>query len=704
MQFLNPLFLLGSLAAFAPILIHLVRKEESKRILFSSLMFVNRIPRKSWRRQELRHLLLLMMRIGALLLLALAFARPFLTSKISLPVQSLKDKSLVILLDNSFSMRFDGRFDRARKLALQLVGELGSGDSVQIVTFSDIAQVLNSPHPGRGTLSTIINSLQPTYRKTNYNQALKLASQLLASAPNELREICWISDFHQSGWNADQEQVTLDEKIKVRTYDVSDNDIGNATVDQVQISEARDQQHSLVKTLARVSAYGLKAKSRAMLQLELNGKVIQEKQVLFETDGSQLVEFNSFTKPPGVATGGVHLVLPDPLPADNVLHFVLNQQRELKVLLLGERQAKDNFYMGKALSASPDSPFTIEIQDAKAAASYDLAPYAAVVLNNLELIPPKLALSLHSFVNSGGGVILVLGSRVKPSDYDLQLDRILPARLTSMFSSAVAGKEMTIAEIQRKHFIFNIFEAVHQSYFMTTSYSGYFRSTPQKGSHVLVSLEDGNPLLIEGTMGKGRTLLFTSSFNMNWNDLPLKSVFLPFCQQLVKYCVNYEESRIAFTTGEVVSLSKLNPLLIKALNDASTISSSFSQSWKVVKPSGENIELNSSDLTKSPYFTLEEPGFYQTTVHNFRNWLAVNVDPTESDLRRIDPEIILSSFKRRTNDALVSRKPMDSSLDQRLIWESRQSLWWFLLIAAVIILLVESFLANRYYKNIPEIE
>ena len=94
MQFLNPWFLLGTLTVVAPILVHLIRKDDSRKIPFSSLMFVTRLPKKSLRRQSLRHLLLLLLRIAALIFLALAFSRPFLVSKVAAPLRSSSDKSV----------------------------------------------------------------------------------------------------------------------------------------------------------------------------------------------------------------------------------------------------------------------------------------------------------------------------------------------------------------------------------------------------------------------------------------------------------------------------------------------------------------------------------------------------------------------------------------------------------------------------------
>jgi hypothetical protein len=182
--------------------------------------------------------------------------------------------------------------------------------------------------------------------------------------------------------------------------------------------------------------------------------------------------------------------------------------------------------------------------------------------------------------------------------------------------------------------------------------------------------------------------------------LPLKSVFLPFLHQLVKYSTHYDEEQSAFAVGDVVPLSKLNPMLGKALNKLSGTLGGFSQSWQVTTPKGEKADLADVDLLKSPFFQLEEPGFYLSKVHNFDNAVAVNVVAAESDLRKAEPDKILASL-RRVSRANPAAAPMtDASPDQQQAWETKQRVWWYLLVLALVVLLVESFLSNRYYKGV----
>src|SRR5262249_46875533 len=78
MGLLTPAFLAGLAALAVPVLVHLTNRPRSETVPFPSLMFLQRVPYRSVRRQTLRHWLLFALRAASFALLALAFARPFL--------------------------------------------------------------------------------------------------------------------------------------------------------------------------------------------------------------------------------------------------------------------------------------------------------------------------------------------------------------------------------------------------------------------------------------------------------------------------------------------------------------------------------------------------------------------------------------------------------------------------------------------------
>ncbi len=123
MGFLAPWFLAGAAAIGLPLWIHLLRQYRSTPHPFSSLMFFEQRTQSSIKHRRLRYLLLLSLRVALLILLALAFANPFV-SRTAASVGGRK--MLIIAVDNSFSMRYGNHLDRAKQVALSAVSNLNS--------------------------------------------------------------------------------------------------------------------------------------------------------------------------------------------------------------------------------------------------------------------------------------------------------------------------------------------------------------------------------------------------------------------------------------------------------------------------------------------------------------------------------------------------------------------------------------------------
>src|ERR1700757_365649 len=114
MSFLNPFLLFGSVALAIPVLIHLVRREKSEIVPFSSLMFLLRVPKRAIRQQKIKNLLLMALRLLLLALLVGSFARPFVNQQSASPANAGSNRAVVLMLDNSYSMRYGDTFNRMK--------------------------------------------------------------------------------------------------------------------------------------------------------------------------------------------------------------------------------------------------------------------------------------------------------------------------------------------------------------------------------------------------------------------------------------------------------------------------------------------------------------------------------------------------------------------------------------------------------------
>src|SRR6185503_13073027 len=157
MNFLAPLFLAGLATIAVPVIIHMIHRERKIPIEFPSLMFIQRIPYRSVRRQKIRHLLLLLLRCLALALLVAAFARPFLQRR-QQAITGTGARELVVLLDRSSSMGYADRWDKARDAAKKAVNNLSPTDRGTLIVFAGDAQVASEPMATRDRLIAAINA------------------------------------------------------------------------------------------------------------------------------------------------------------------------------------------------------------------------------------------------------------------------------------------------------------------------------------------------------------------------------------------------------------------------------------------------------------------------------------------------------------------------------------------------------------------
>jgi len=163
MSFIAPLFFVALAALAIPVLIHLIQREKKQILRFPSLMFVQRVPYKSIQRRRIHNWLLLMVRLAALALIILAFARPFFERQDVAPIGT-GAREVVVLLDQSYSIGYADRWERARGAAYDAINGLGSADRGSVVLFSSGAEIaLRSTAAGeRERLTAAVAAAKPT--------------------------------------------------------------------------------------------------------------------------------------------------------------------------------------------------------------------------------------------------------------------------------------------------------------------------------------------------------------------------------------------------------------------------------------------------------------------------------------------------------------------------------------------------------------
>ena len=147
--------------------------------------------------------------------------------------------------------------------------------------------------------------------------------------------------------------------------------------------------------------------------------------------------------------------------------------------------------------------------------------------------------------------------------------------------------------------IFEPFRAPRSGDFSGARFYSYRAVTPAKDAQILARFDDGAPALVERRVGTGRVLMWTSTLDLQANDLPLKSVFLPFIHRIVTTLGAYSERPSWLTVGDVLEPSRAAPVPGARRQVAPRV---------VLTPSGERVTL---DGEGPDVLELAEQGFYE---------------------------------------------------------------------------------------------
>ena len=689
MNFLAPAFLAALAAIAVPVIIHLIHRERRVVVEFPSLMFLQRIPYRSVRRQKIRHLLLLLMRCAALALLVAAFARPFFARRHA-AIATTGAREVVILLDRSASMAYGDRWTKARDAAKRVARDLGAGDRATLILFAGDASVSSEPMATADRVIAAINASTISAEGTRYAPALKLASQIVASSSLPRREVVLISDFQTVGW-ANHNEVVLPQGTVFTSIDLGAGPGHTADVAVSQVTTDRDStgDRDHVTVAARLINTGA-APSVVAATLAVGGRDVQTQRVTVPATGARQVAFTSIPVPSG-ATKGLVRITPDSLTPDDRLAFTIAPDEAVPVLIVEPAAPRDNqsLFISRALAIGDRPSFRVDEKSVNALTPRDFDGRSLIVLD--EVTPPAGAVGarLRAVLGGGAGVVIVPGEG-RAETWPAEWRSLVPAEIGRVVDrTADAGG--TLASVDYASPVFELFNAPRSGDFSTARFYRYRALSPAANAAVLARFDDGTPALVERAVGDGKLVVWASSLDAYWTNLPLQPVFLPFVHQLGKYVARYADPRPSFVAGDVLDLSRHGELTAPYLSGRAADSTT---ELVLQSPSGARQRVTA--MGPNHLLTLREQGFYElrgrdTPVGSGRP-IAVNVDPGESDLSHLDPQEIVAAVTAVPGERLAGA---DFNLATPQDQERRQRVWWYLLLAALFLMAIETTVSNR---------
>jgi len=722
--FLNPSFLWGLPVVSIPILIHLLSRKRPITSQFPSVKFIQLASTTVIRQFKLKQLILLILRSLILLLLTLLFARP-VVREIPLFAQVERvSRSSVILIDNSYSMGYveegESRFALAKKVAKRILKMTKRNDRAALFLISDeVMPLVSYLTDDRQILLEKLEEGTLSFRPTNLAPGISQAYKILQESGSPNREIVLITDLGINGWQGiDKKSIReFDPEVKFIIIDLNSELLSNVAISKVdcrrltmgetsQIS-AKIRNYSKEKISRLFVSVFLEPQSKFQIVRETGEKVGQG---FIDLKGGRETNKDFFYNFPqeGTYLGKVE-IQEDSLPSDDRFYFKTEALEKIKVLLIDGHPgisffSSETFYLTLGLSPTTSevstiqSPLAVKVVTLEAFFQEKLDDFSVIFVANVEEVTSSLRERLTSFVREGGGVVFSLGDNVNGQEYNLGFGNLLPAKLIGVKGKSKGEEKFKVIDFQDfTHPILQVFAEGKEGDLTRTRFYQYFATQVKPAAKVVLGLEGSLPLLIEGELpypGAGKVLLFTSTLDRDWNNLPTKPVFLPLIQQMVRYLALStlrEEPLGTFLVGQELKY-ELGP-------------GELPQSVEIIDPQGKKfsvIPVQKRDFSGIEFGPVEMPGIYQLSYITDGKWnnkyLPVNlgIESNESDLSKMGTREIRKLFLGTPIKIIDDLTNLEKEILQLFYGKEISKNLTFLLVG---FLFLEVFLANPRGKR-----
>ena len=674
MGFFAPWFLGGLLAVGLPVFVHLLRKQTTVPRPVSSLMFFEQGKQSSVRHRRLRYLVLFTLRALLVLLLALAFAKPFFRHTRVLA----SDKLLLVVVDDSFSMNAAGsagggmRLDEAKRGAMEVLASRAAGQKAQVIALGGQMRLLTQPVADAGELRAAVEGIGPGDGHGNFGE-LGRGMRAMAETVHTPMELHLFSDMQESNMPGNFADMVMPGNVALVLHRIGAA-VPNWTVESVQ-APGQLVDTKKARVIAVIAGHETPAATRTV-SLLVNGNVVATKKVDVPANGRATVAFEGLDVPYGESRCAVKIDSADGFAADDMSGFAVKRADPERVLFVHQgNDARSPLYFGAALAAAGQASFVLQPITPEQASDVDPLKYAFVVLSDVTSVPSILENALLRNVQDGGSVLVATGMADSHREHipvfgGNVADGHFYARGSSVAGFATVGPA----------------DGSHPSMKDANGWRGtkfFYASAVDPGrARVVARLADGTPLLVDKQVGQGHVLLFASGFDNLTNDLPLNPAFVAFVDQTARYLSGEERVGGARVVDSFVQLR--NPV-----NQASAIGAGSKSTVDIIGPDGKR-PLSLKEAAAAESFQLAHAGFYQVRFANGRDALiAVNPDRRESDLAAI-PDDVLQLW---TGSAGGAEGAEESAADAR---NNVSSLWWWVMLLLAITAIAESALSSGY--------
>lgn len=673
MNFLYPQFLWALLAIAVPIIIHLFNFKRFKKVYFSDLKLLKEVEMETSKKSNLKHLLILLSRILAIIFLVFAFAQPYFNKKQSGPSQGKKLVSVYI--DNSFSMNNVAQeftlLDKAKEQAESIAKLYKQSDKFQLIT-NDF-EMKHQRFVTRQEFMDLVQEVRESSISREITQIEQKQSDFLQSEASVNKFGYFISDFQKSTANIDE--LTVDSTINTSFVHLVPEASGNVFIDSVWFESpirVVNKKENLFAKIVNNTEEDIQVKVELFLNDRIEGFINQD----ISSNSSADINLNYLISTPGVVDAKLLISeYPNPVSTfDDDYYFSYLLEETAKVLVINENTA---FLDGKTGNINQlfinDSFFKVKNTSNNSIDYSEFGSSNVIVLNGLNEYSSGLVSELLKYAEAGGTVVCFPGK-------DLNINSANEL-LLSFNAGRFMKKDTTNTKVNYLNFehpmFKDVFEKIPNNIDLPLVFNSYklLVSTRSKVDN-LMKLQSGNDFLSNFSYKNGSLYLYTVALDESFSNLTRHSVFVTSLLRILENSGN-KQKLSQLISNKIISLKEGNINLesLKIKNEELGIE--FIPETGLNR--GELKVFLSEDVTQAGNYFIENNG-------ELKGCIGLNYDRSESYFDSYKIDEINTMFDHSPISVIdASSNSINNSASTELY--SNETKWWklFILLALIFV-------------------
>ena len=730
MSFLNWALLGGAAAFLVPLLIHLLNRSRFRTVEWGAMHLLETAIQSNNRRIKIEQLILLLIRCAIPIIFAACLARPVLTNWQTLPGET--PKSMVVLLDNSYSMEAQGTsgslYDQAVSDLTEVVSQLHVGSEITVLCLGGrVTPLFDSAVFDADMVVKQLRERPGGYSAVDTAGGLQAALTALSEASHQHREILLVSDFQKANWtNLDEgfEQRIAGEldqqavRPQVTMLKIPTQQRDNICLDSFDYSRAALGVGQTLRLRANLRNYGEKSYAAVNVTLLVDGKSESVTQLPLAAGATSQVLFTHQFEVAGSHVVEVVVDADDGLQQDNRLAASITVIDRIDVLLVDGAPSRTPLESETDFLSAALTPFAtgasrlsdlIRVKRGQPGQLSEqlLAECQVVVLANVARLSDGELSQLAAAVEQGVSLLQFPGDKTDTQWHNSKLKAagLLPMELGKLQGDAQKSVKQTRILAQRfSHPALALFNDRSNGNLANGQIRNWFQlrgSSPSlaadaTGSNgqdaasqvtVMARLDSGQPFLVEKRHGAGMVVQCATACDNDWSNLPSRPFFVPLMQEVVVKLAARVDPPRNFSAGD--TLAAILP------------SEREGQPLTLTTPNGQQLTVRPRPVGRTSLVEFSQthlPGIYrlatdEETVINF----VATAPRSESNLQTLAADEITKLAE--TWDAYV----VSSVAERRSLEDIRQNgreIWLYVLLAVFILLILEVLLQQRFAQGV----